>query len=289
MNDETGTLIMGGAGSGFLRWGAVEITRVLESVRARLDLSPVASAALGRSLAGAALLLRLSNKAPTRLMIRVAGDGPLGEVIAEADAEGNLRGQVGSPQLELPPTPEGKLDVGRAVGKGSLVVERLVRGKHQKSVVELVTGEIGDDLAHFLAQSEQTHSAVMVGVLAKSFGVAAAGGFIGEILPGAPEELVDQFAKNISRLTGVSRLLELDGIDSVVASALEGIDHVAIEPRPLRFHCRCSRERLLARLGTLPENELEHLAGGEPVIEAICRFCGTVYQLSRQELALSIQ
>ncbi len=289
MEQALGTMIVGGAGSGFLRWGAVEITQVLEEVRARLDLSPVAAAALGRSLAGAALLLRLSNKTPTRLMIRVAGDGPLGEVIAEADAEGNLRGQVANPRIELPPTAEGKLDVGRAVGSGSLIVERLSNEGHQRSVVELVTGEIGDDLAHFLTQSEQTRSAVMVGVLARPFGVAAAGGFIGEVLPGAPDALVDQFAQNISRLAGVSRLIEREGLQAVIASALGGIDHFSIEPKPLRFHCRCSRERLVARLGALPETELDDLVDGEPVIEAICRFCGTVYQLSRRELAFSIQ
>ena len=282
-------MITGGAGAGFVRWGAVEISPVLEAVRKRLDLSPIAAAALGRCLSGAALLLRLSNKTPTRLMVRVAGDGPLGEVLAEADAEGNLRGQVENPRLELPPTKEGKLDVGAAVGEGSLIVERLSREGHQKSVVNLVTGEIGDDLAHFLAQSEQTRSAVMVGVLAKPFGVAAAGGFIGELLPGAPNELIDRFAQNVSCLRGVSRLIEKEGIDAVITNALDGIDHFSIEPRPLRFHCRCSRERLAERLGALPEGELDHLAGGQPVIEAICRFCGTVYQLSRQELALSIQ
>jgi len=281
-------MIMGGAGSGHLRWGAVEITSVLEEIRARLDLSPVAAATLGRTMAGAALLLRLSNKTPTRLLIRVAGNGPLGEVIAEADAEGNLRGQVENPRLALAPTGEGKLDVGGAVGKGSLIVERLSNAGHQRSVVELVSGEIGDDLAHFLTQSEQTRSVVMVGVLAKPFGVAAAGGFIGEALPEAPESMVDRFARNVARLTGVSRLIEERGIDEVVGRALAGLDHCAAVETQLRFRCRCSRERLAAQLGTLSDADLERLANGEPVIEATCRSCGTVYRVSRQELELSI-
>src|SRR4029079_12789365 len=150
------------------RWGVVEITGVVEEARRRLDLSPVASAALGRTLAGSALLLSLAPKSLHRLVLEVHGDGPLGRVLAEADPEGNLRGMVGDPRVDLPATPAGKLAVGRGVGRGTLrVLRELAAGGSYHSQVELVSGEIGDDLAHYLEQSEQIRSAGLLGVLRK--------------------------------------------------------------------------------------------------------------------------
>src|SRR4051812_20393262 len=207
--DAPGLLQLGMAGEGALRWAVADVTEVVEEARGRLDLSPVAAAALGRCLAGAALLLRLATKTPTRLVLEIRGDGPLGRVIAEADQEGNLRGMVGDPHVDVPPTPAGKLAVGRAVGKGMLrVLREHEGGGSYHSQVELVSGEIGEDVAHYLKQSEQSRSAVLLGVLAKPFGVAAAGGMIVEVLPGAPEETIARLEQNIAGIPGVSHLVE---------------------------------------------------------------------------------
>lgn len=280
-----GSLALGLAGGGGLRWAVANVTDAVEEARERLDLSPVASAALGRCLAGAALLLRMSTKAPTKLVLEIRGDGPLGRVIAEADEEGNLRGMVGDPRVDVPPTPAGKLDVGRAVGKGMLrVLRENAGGGSYHSQVELVTGEIGDDVAHYLAQSEQSRSAVLLGVLAKPFGIAAAGGMIVEVLPGADEEVVERLERNLASVPGVSHLVEEGGSGHVVETLLAGLDREVHEARPLRYRCRCSRERLQRHLALLSEEERDSLQEDDGAIVADCVFCGARYRYTPEEL-----
>ncbi|HYG64916.1 MAG TPA: Hsp33 family molecular chaperone HslO [Thermoanaerobaculia bacterium] len=279
-----GRLELGLAGEGALRWAVVNVTDVVEEARERLDLSPVAAAALGRSLAAAALLLRMSTKTPTRLVLEVRGDGPLGRVLAEVDQDGNLRGMVGNAHVDLPPTPAGKLDVGAAVGSGFLRVLREHEGGSYHSQVELVSGEIGDDVAHYLEQSEQSRSAVLLGVLAKPSGIAAAGGMIIEVLPGAPDEVVQQLESNIAGTIGVSHLVEAGGIPYVVDTLLAGMDRTVKETRPLRFRCRCSRERLLHHLILLSTDDKDHLSEEDGSIEADCVFCGAHYRFATEEL-----
>ncbi len=282
---QTGLLQTGLAGGGALRWAAADLTGVVEEARDRLDLSPVAAAALGRSLAGAALLLRLATKTPSRLVVEIRGDGPLGRVIAEADPEGNLRGMVGDPRVVVPDYPNGKLAVGSAVGKGMLrVLREHAGGGSYHSQVELVSGEISEDVAHYLAQSEQRHSAVLLGVLARPSGVAAAGGMIVEVLPGAPEEVIERLEQNILGVPGVSQLVEAGGSGHVVETLLAGLDRELRESRPLRYRCRCSRERLLHHLALLPPEDRDSLFAEDGTIEADCVFCGSKYRYTLDEL-----
>jgi molecular chaperone Hsp33 len=268
-----------------LRWAVTDLSEVMETVRGRLDLSPVAAAALGRTLAGAALLLRMALKTPAQLIVEVSGDGPLGRVVAEADAAGHLRGMVGNRLAAVPHTTEGKLDVGRAVGQGHLrVLRRYSQGGSYDSQVELVTGEIGDDLAHFLQQSEQTRSAVLLGVLARPTGVAAAGGMIIEALPGADEATLSTLETNLARLGGVSRVLEAGGLQAVLEAALAGLEVVELERRPLAYHCRCGRQRLRRHLALLPDDDLASLQRDDGSVGAECVFCGTEYRFQADEL-----
>ncbi len=282
-----GTLELGLAAGGWLRYGVVDLGEVVEEARARLDLSPVASAALGRAMSAAALLLRMSLKAPSRLVLEVRGDGPLGTVLAETDDEGRLRGTVGDPRVDLPARPDGKLAVGRAVGSGILRVIREHAAGSYASQVELVSGEIGLDVAHFLRQSEQTRSAVLLGVLTRREGVAGAGGLIVELLPGAPEAVLAGLEANLEGIAGVSRLLEEGGREQVLDTVLSGFDREAAEIRPLRHRCRCSRERLGRHLALLPAEELEEVLTDEGVVEGECVFCGARYVFSPEELAAS--
>ena len=290
MSNETstaeGTLELGMAGDGALRWAVADITDVMVEVRDRFDLWPVPAAALGRCLAGAALLQRLSTKTPSRLMLEVRGDGPILRVLAEADDEGNLRGLVGDGRVQVPDWPGGKLGVGRAVGKGYLrVLREYERGNSYHSQVELVSGEIGEDVAYYLAQSEQTRSAVLLGVLGKPTGVVAAGGMVVEVLPGAPEETVARLESNIAGIRGVSHLLEEGGAEHVVEQVLAGLDREVKEVRHLRYRCRCSRERLLNHLTLLPAEDRDYLKADDGAIEADCAFCGTKYRYTPEELA----
>lgn len=283
-----GRLEMGLAGDGALRWAVVDLTDVLREARDRRDLSPVAAAALGRCMAGAALLHRLSAKTPTRLVLEVRGDGPLRQVLAETDDEGNLRGMVGDPQVEVPHYPNGKLAVGVAVGRGSLrVLREHGGGASYHSQVELVNGEIGEDLAHYLDQSEQTSSAVLLGVLAKPDGVAAAGGMIVEVLPGASDETIEKLQENISRIQGVSHLLEEGSIPNVLETVLAGFNRVVKEERILRYRCRCSRDRLLNHLILLSADDRDYLREEDGAIDADCVFCGAHYRFTREELQIS--
>ena len=280
-----GRLELGLAGGGALRWAAVDLTDVVQEARDRRDLGPVSTAALGRCMAGAALLLRLSTKTPTRLVLDVRGDGPLRQVLAESDDEGNLRGMVGEARVDVPHRPDGKLNVGGAVGKGFLrVIREHGAGGSYNSQVELVSGEIGDDLAHYLEQSEQTSSAVLLGVLARPDGVAAAGGMIVEVLPKASDEAVSALQDNISRIRGVSHLLEEGGIPNVLETVLSGLDREVKEVRSLRYHCRCSRERLLRHLILLSAEDRDYLREEDGAIDADCVFCGEHYRFTPDEL-----
>ncbi|HYH44117.1 MAG TPA: Hsp33 family molecular chaperone HslO [Thermoanaerobaculia bacterium] len=287
-NTETaaqGRLELGLAGDGALRWAAVDLTDVLREARDRRDLGPVSTAALGRCMAGAALLLRLSTKTPTRLVLDVRGNGPLRQVMAESDDEGNLRGMVGEARVDLPNRPDGKLNVGGAVGKGFLrVIREHGSGGSYNSQVELVTGEIGDDLAHYLEQSEQTSSAVMLGVLARPHGVAAAGGMIVEVLPGASDETIASLQENIARVRGVSYLIDEGGIPNVLDTVLSGFDREIKEVLPLRYRCRCSRERLLSHLTLLSTDDRDYLREEDGAIDADCVFCGEHYRFTPEEL-----
>jgi len=281
-----GSLLVGTAGGDALRWVVTDLGAVVEEARRRLDLSPVSAAALGRAMAGSVLLLRLAVKTPARLVMEIRGDGPLGTVVAEADELGNLRGMVGEPRLDLPSTPEGKLDVSRAVGRrGRLRVIREREGSSYASQVELVTGEIGDDVAHFLDQSEQTRSAVLLGVLARPGGIAAAGGMIIERMPGAPEEVIDRLEANLEGLAGISRLLEeTASLDASLDRLLAGLDPEVLEQRPITYRCRCSRERLRRHLVLLARREEDLLAPDRDELEAECSFCGTEYRFTHGEL-----
>ncbi len=282
----SGNLEYGVAGEVSLRWAAVDLTPVVEEARRRHDLSPIAAVALGRAMAGATLLLRLSVRASRRLTLTVTGDGPIGKIVAEVDGEGNLRGLVGEPQIDLPTDGQGHLRIAAAVGRGVLRVRReLVDGSTYESQVALASGEIGLDLAHFLEQSEQTQSVVMVGVLEGPEGIRAAGGMIVEVLPGAREDAVERLEENLARVGGVSRTIGRGGLAELRDDVLEGLSPELIDRRAVRFRCGCSREGLLATLVGLPASDLESIRDAEGRVEAQCSFCGARYVYQEGELA----
>ena len=274
-----GALEVGLAAGSWLRYGVADLGDVVEEARDRLDLGPIASAALGRSFAAAALLLRMSAKVPSRLIFELRGDGPLRSVLVETDDSGSLRGTVGEPRVHLPARPDTKLPVGEALGNGTLrVIRERPEGGGYASQVKLVSGEIGLDVAHFLEQSEQRRSAVLLGVLNRPMGVAGAGGAIVELLPGAPDEVVTALEANLARVGGVSRLFEEGGMPRVLDTVFDGMDREVVERLPLLHRCHCDGERLRAHLAMLPEDERVDLVTEDGEIEGICVFCGSVYR-----------
>jgi molecular chaperone Hsp33 len=288
--DNYGELRVGLAAERQIRWAAADLTGVLEEGRRRLDLSPLATVALGRCAGAAALLLRLAAKTPQRLSVDVRGDGPLRRVFVEAEEGGGLRGLVGEPRLGRQEEPGGRLALGPALGEGLLRVTREDgSGRAYTSQVKLVTGEIGTDVAHYLSQSEQRRSAVLLGVLAKPSGVGAAGGLIVEALPGAESSVVDEVEQRIYGLGSISRQLDAQGLIPTVEEVLGPLDPELTEVRPLAYRCHCSRERLLGHLLTLTAEQVEELADEESSLTAECAFCGALYGFTREELLAGVE
>ncbi len=272
---------------GFVKISAVTARDTVERARQIHDLSPTACAALGRTLCGASMLGELMKEDDASLTIRVNGGGPAGSVIAVSDSNGNVRGYVTNPKADLPTRPDGKLDVGGLVGRnGMLTVSRDIGLKEPYvGSVELVTGEIGEDLAQYMVESEQIPSAVGVGVLIDTDRtVRAAGGFIVQLMPGAPESLIEKLETNILFMDQLTTVLDEDGIDAVVSQVLFSLDPREAERHPIEYRCSCTRERVAAALRSVGAEELRSMAAEGRNTEVSCQFCDRLYEFTPAEL-----
>jgi molecular chaperone Hsp33 len=279
------------AAGGGIRVVGVITTKLTEVARQRHQLSYVATAALGRTMA-AGLLLASSMKRPqSRVNIRIKGDGPLGGILVDAGLDGTVRGYVDNPAVELPPNAAGKLDVGAAVGRQGYVyvVRDVGYGYPYSSTVELVSGEIGEDITYYLATSEQTPSALALGVYVGSNGVEAAGGLLLQILPRAAEdlEMVATLEQRLSSLTGFTPMLRANKTLPQIFEDLVGDMGLTILPESqlVRFHCPCSFERMLGALKMLGEDELQDMIEKDNGAEATCHFCNEIYRTNSDQLA----
>lgn len=283
-------LIRATAADGGIRAVGAIATRLTDEARRRHELSYVATAALGRAMTSGLLLASSMKRTEARVNIRVKGNGPMGGILVDAGYDGTVRGYVDNPKVELPPNGKGKLDVGRAVGAdGYLYVVRDVGyGYPYSSTVELVSGEIGDDIAHYLATSEQTPSALVVGVFVDASGVSAAGGILIQVLPKAArdEALVEKLESRVAALRGFTPLLQAGKTLPEMFELLLGDMGLVMLPETqlLRFHCGCSIDRVLGALTMLGEAELEDMIAKDNGAEATCHFCGEVYRASSDQL-----
>ena len=283
-------LIRATAAEGGIRAVGVITTRLTEEARVRHKLSYVATAALGRTMSAGLLLASNMKRAESRINIRIKGNGPLEGILVDAGLDGTVRGYVGNPDIELPPNSKGKLDVGGAVGRdGYLYVVRDVGyGYPYSSTVELVSGEIGDDLTHYLVTSEQTPSALVLGVFVGVEGVSASGGILIQVLPKAArdEALVQTLESRVAGLAGFTPLLQAGKTLPEILEGLLGDMGLEILPETqlVRFHCSCSFKRVLGALKMLGEAELQDMIEKDDGAEATCHFCGQIYQASSDEL-----
>lgn len=284
-------LIRATAADGGIRAVGVITTRLTAEARERHKLSYVATAALGRTMSAGLLLASNMKRPGSRVNIRVKGNGPLGGILVDAGLDGTVRGYADNPSVELPPNDKGKLDVGGAVGKeGYLYVVRDVGyGYPYASTVELVSGEIGEDVTHYLVSSEQTPSALVLGVFVGVEGVSAAGGILIQVLPKAArdEALVQTLESRVASLSGFTPLLQAGLTLPEIFEQLLGDMGLNILPETqlVRFHCGCSFDRVLGALKMLGEAELQDMIEKDNGAEATCHFCGEVYQASSDELA----
>lgn len=275
------------AAGGNVRAFAAVTTDLVEEARRRHDTWPTATAALGRALTGTAILGATLKDRDESLTVRFAGDGPLGGIICDSDEQGQVRGYVNQPHVDLDPNAAGKLDVAGAVGAGYLHVTRqLALEGMYTGTAEIVSGEIAEDLAYYLTQSEQTPSAVALGVRIGTDGaVVAAGGYMIQLLPATSESDREQLEININALGAVSLAVE-QGMtpEEILASILAGVDYQILERRDLRFACKCSRERALGALALLDADQLEVMLREDQGAEMTCHFCNEVYRFTEEEL-----
>jgi molecular chaperone Hsp33 len=278
-------IIQGMAADGHFRVIAAQTTTAVETAREILDLAPVAAEALGRTMTGALLLARMLDKDVRNqyVTLRFEGDGPLGTLIADGTIGGNVRGYVANPVPEDP-----ALDVESAIGNGSLTVIRGTppAGKPYTSQILLGGRGIATDLTRYLMRSEQIASAVMLGVLNRRDGVAAAGGLIVQAFPQAPEEAIAKIESRIANAPPLSFLLETLTIEEAVATILDGTNYRQIDEghtMPVQYACSCTRERALAPIALLGEEEIRDMIE-EGSTEVRCQFCGRRYAFSRDEL-----
>ncbi len=287
-------LIRATAVDGGIRVVGAITTRLTEEARQRHQMSYVATAALGRTMTAGLLMASSMKRAGSRINLRIRGDGPLGGILVDAGLDGTVRGYVGNPQVELPPNAKGKLDVGGAVGNGFLYVVRDIGyGYPYSSTVELVSGEIGDDIAHYLVTSEQTPSALMVGVFVDKTGVTAAGGLLVQVLPKAArdESLIELLESRIASLSGFTSLLRAGKtLNDIFQDLLADLGlFIFPETQILRFYCGCSFDRVLGALKLLGTDELQDMIVKDNGAEATCEFCGEVYNASREHLTQLIE
>ena len=277
-----GRLVRVVAADGQLRAVSVITTPVVEEARRRHGLWPTASAAVGR-LMTAAVLLASSLKDDERVMLQIVGDGPLRHVVAEATARLQVRAYAAEPHVHLPLNGLGKLDVAKAVGKGTLhVIRDLGLKEPYRGAVPLVSGEIAEDVAYYLARSEQTPSSVALGVLVSpDYSIRAAGGFLVMPLPGASPELIDELERRLKEAPPVSRRIDELGPDAgplaLIEPLIADMGYRVLDEAPVEFHCPCSRSRFEAGLVALGPEELRSLAAEQDPVELRCRFCNRRY------------
>ena len=262
---------------------------IVERARKIHGLHPVGTAALGRTLCGASMLGEMLKEENGTLTVRIRGGGPIGSIVAVSDSSGNVRGYVSHPETDLPLRErDGKLDVGGAVGtEGLLTVSRDI-GLREPYVGSsaLVSGEIAEDFAAYLTESDQVGSACALGVLVDTDeSVKAAGGFIMQLLPFAPEEVTAALEDNIFYMDQLTTVLDEDGAEEVIEQVFKNLPHHITERKSVEYRCYCSRERVLHAVTSLPPDDLRSLQEDGKSIEVRCQFCDAVYTFPPEEVA----
>lgn len=283
-------VVTASASGGTISFVAGVTTELVRETQQRHGLAPTASAATGRLITAAALL-GASLKGPERLTLAIAGDGPIGTIVADAWNAGPeaiaARAYAKNPAAHLPLNARGKFDVAGVIGAGRLQVTKSYEvGQPYVGVVPLETGEIGDDLASYLAHSQQIPSIVALGVLADPDGISAAGGVIAQLMPGVADETIAKLEANAAAMPSVTAQI-VAGADAraLIARLAEGLDVKQHDHEyDVRFDCKCTRERVERALVGLGRDELLKIANEQPETEATCDFCKRRYVLSSAEV-----
>ncbi|KSU57842.1 heat-shock protein Hsp33 [[Bacillus] enclensis] len=273
--------------NGQVRAYAVKSTDTVGEAQRRHDTWPTASAALGRSIS-AGVMMGAMLKGENKLTIKVEGGGPIGAIIVDSNAKGEVRGYVSNPHVHFDLNEHGKLDVRRAVGtSGTLsVVKDIGMRDHFSGQVPIVSGELGEDFTYYFVTSEQVPSSVGVGVLVNPDNtILASGGFILQLMPGTDDETITKIEERLSKIPPISKLIEKGLTPEEILEEVLGEGEVKVlETMPVSFQCKCSKDRFANAIISLGENEIQDMIDEEGQAEAKCHFCNETYMFSGKEL-----
>ena len=272
---------------GLVRVFFVDSRDIVETARKIHNTSPVATAALGRAITMTALIGSGMKDKEDTVSVFIKGDGPLGQIVTTANGNGSVKGYVANPAVHLPLKDNGKLDVGGAVGKGSLSITMDLGLKEPYcGQVPLVTGEIAEDFTYYYAKSQQIPTAISLGVLVdRDYTVKQAGGLFVQLMPGCDDETAALIEKNVTELPSVTTMLE-EGMtpDLIVTSVFAGLFFKYLDDDEYTYKCDCSREKIERALISLGEKELKNMIEEDHSAEVTCRFCPEVYKFTEFDL-----
>ena len=274
--------------NGAIRVVAADTTELCNRAQEIHKMSPTAAAALGRALTAAAIMGRMLKSSDDSITVQLAGGGPIGRVVAVGDGRANVKGYVDNPLVDLPLNPNGKLDVGGAVGKDGFlsVIRDLGLKEPYVGQVPLVNGEIAEDLTQYYATSEQIPTAVALGVLVDvDYTIKAAGGFILQVLPGAYDEDIDNVEKTVASISSVTEMLsEGKKPEDIVKQLLSDYEIEFFDNVPTMYKCDCSRERTDRALISIGQEELSKIIEEDGKAQITCHFCDNIYDYTKEEL-----
>lgn len=272
---------------GFFKISAVVSTESAEQARKFHNTSPVATAALGRLLSAGLLMGGELKEENSKLTLQMKGDGPLKNVLVAANSKGEVKGYVENPLVDLPLKSNGKLDVGAAVGRGTLcVIKDLCLKEPYIGQVAIQTGEIGDDLAYYFMQSEQVPSVVALGVLVdRDYSVKCSGGFIIQVMPECDDKSLTKLENSIGGLMSVTEMLT-NGMtgEEIIKYVMLGFDVDILESHEVGYVCDCSRERMERAIISLGKQEIDDIIKEQGEAEIVCSFCNTAYKFDSAQL-----
>ena len=266
----------------------ISSTNMVEEARRVHDLSPVASAALGRLLTITSIMGYETKTDKGSITNQIKGNGPLGMLTAVAESNGNVKGYVANPQVDIPLNKEnGKLDVGTAVGKEGMlyIIKDLGMGKPYSGMTPIVSGEIAEDFTNYFATSEQTPSVIALGVLVDKNGIRAAGGYKLSLMPDATEEIIEKIEESLKNIEPISKMLDENKTLEEIAKTVTGDENIEVleEIHP-EYKCNCSKEKCEKGLIAIGKDELETIIKEEEKIEIVCNFCNKKYEFTREDL-----
>lgn len=287
MSSSEDYIIRASAADGQIRAFAATTRHLVEKARQIHNTSPVVTAALGRLLTGAAMMGSMMKGRADVLTVQLLGDGPAGTITVTADSLARVKGCVAHPEAMLPARADGKLDVGGIVGQGTLrVIKDLGLKEPYVGEIELISGEVAEDLTYYFAASEQVPSSVALGVLMnRDNTVAEAGGFIIQLMPNAGEEVISHLEQKLTEVTAISGLLA-EGMtpEEILQYIFDGFDLRLLDKLPTNYYCNCSVDRVSKALLSLGRKELTAMIADGEAITMNCHFCGKNYTFSVEEL-----